>query len=107
MPPRTAITSSPSFTLCAMSALTYACRLETEPGVTVPIERCTPEDLAHARALEARREGLLVEIRHLIEDAYQWDLQIPQGLREQLASWTGGVPGLERLRDELRDALFV
>jgi hypothetical protein len=88
-----------------MSVLTYACRIEIEPGITVPVERCSAEHLARAHALQARREGLLVEVRHLIEEAARYDLTIPDELREALALWSDDVPALEELVGALTDCL--
>ncbi len=90
-----------------MSVLTYAVLIEVAPGVLRPAIACTPANLAQARALEARREGLQVEIQHLIEEAYQYDLPVPQELRDMIVEeWDGrDVPRLEALRDALRDRL--
>jgi hypothetical protein len=87
------------------TTLTYAMLVEVAPGVHRPAILCNSEDLARAQALEARREGLLVEVRHLIEEAYLYDLHVPQDLREALAEWVGGIPELETLRDALAGAL--
>jgi hypothetical protein len=70
--------------MCVVSTLTYGMLIEVAPGVQRPVIACTPDDLARARALEARREGLRGEVQELIERAYRYDLPVPQGLRDAI-----------------------
>jgi hypothetical protein len=89
-----------------MSVLTYACRIEVAPGVTVNAENITPLDLARARALEARRERLRQDLAGLIADAIHYDMPLTPELREAVAEWTADILDGERLRDQLREQLL-
>jgi hypothetical protein len=89
-----------------MPVLTYACAIETAPGVTVPMASCTALDLARARSLTSRRETLRCELAELISDAIRYDVDLPIQLREAIGEWDGDVLDGERLRDLLRDALL-
>lgn len=90
-----------------MSTLAYACAVEIAPGVHVPLEKCSTDDLACARLLEARKEGVLVEVRNLISEASQHDRPIPDSLREQASLWADDLDELEKIRSALLDCLVV
>jgi hypothetical protein len=90
-----------------MPVLSYGCAVEVSPGVHVPLEKCSTDDLACARLLEARKEGVLVEVANLIAEASQHDLSIPDSLREQAALWTDDLDELETIRAALLDCLVV
>jgi hypothetical protein len=90
-----------------MSVLTYACKIETEPGVTVPLERCSVADLTAARVLEARKVGLYTQVTLMLADAARHDLHVPDELRERAARCRGDLRELEGVCVELEDALFA
>ena len=89
-----------------MSVLSYACAIETAPGVTVPMTECTPLDLARARALEARRERVRQQLARLVAAAIRYNLALPDDTREAVAMWDGDVLTGEQLLEQLRDALL-
>jgi hypothetical protein len=71
----------------------------------MPLELCSADDLACARMLEARKEGLLVEVQGLIAEACTHDVYIPDSLREAASLWAGGLDELVAIRGALMTCL--
>ena len=80
--------------------------VEVEPGVQRRIDRCTVNDLAKARQVEAQKIGLRAEAEMLLADAARHGIDVDDDLREQLAIWRSDLPGITSLVGELRGCLY-